>query len=89
MDLATQKGASNWLTVLPMRDMDFDVNKSEFRDAVKLRHDWEVPDIPSVCVCGDIFSVDHAMIAPSYSRSLAHKDMKKEMRQWHKLERQN
>ena len=62
MDFATQKGASSWLTVLPIRDMDFDLNKSEFRDAVKLRNDWEVPDTPSVCVCGDIFSVDHAMI---------------------------
>ena len=62
VDLATQKGASSWLTVLPIRDMSFDLNKSEFRDAVKLRYDWEVPDTPSVCVCGDIFNVDHAMI---------------------------
>jgi len=62
VDLATQKGASTWLTVLPIRDMNFDLNKSEFRDAVKLRYDWEVPDTPSVCVCGDIFNVDHAMI---------------------------
>ena len=54
MNLATQKGASSWLTVLPIRDMDFNLNKSEFRDAVKLRYDWEVPDTPSVCVCGDI-----------------------------------
>ena len=42
--------------------MDFDLNKSEFRDAVKLRYDWEVPDTPSVCVCRDMFNVDHAMI---------------------------
>ena len=62
VDLATQKGASNWLTVLLIRDMNFDLNKSEFRDAVKLRYDWEVPDMPSVCVCGDRFNVDHAMI---------------------------
>ena len=62
LDLATQKGASSWLTVLPIRDMNFDLNKSEFRDAVKLRYDWEVPDMPSVCVCGYHFNVDHAMI---------------------------
>ena len=62
VDLATQKGASSWLTVLPIRDVTFDLNKSEFRDAVKLRYDWEVPDMPSVCVCGDRFNVDHAMI---------------------------
>ena len=62
MDLATQKGASSWLTVLPIRDMNFDLNKSEFRDAVKLRCDWEVPDMPSVCVCGYYFNVNRAMI---------------------------
>ena len=39
VDLAFQKGASSWLTVLPIRDMNFDLIKSEFRDAVKLRYD--------------------------------------------------
>ena len=62
VDLATQKGASSWLTVSPIRDMNFDLNKSEFRDAVKFRYVWEVPGTPSVCVCGDYFNVDHAMI---------------------------
>ena len=42
--------------------MTGDLNKSEFQDAVKLRYDCEVPDMPSVCVCGDHFNVDHAMI---------------------------
>ena len=27
VDLATQKGASSWLTVLPIRDMNFDLNR--------------------------------------------------------------
>ena len=35
-DLARKKGASNWLTVIPLKDMDFDLNKWEFRDAAKL-----------------------------------------------------
>ena len=56
VDLTTQKGASSWLTVLPIRDMNFDLNKSEFRDAVKLRYGWDVPNMPSVCVCGDHFN---------------------------------
>ena len=30
VDVATQKGASSWLTVLPIGDMNFDLNKSEF-----------------------------------------------------------
>ena len=42
--------------------MDFDLNKREFRDAVRLRCDWPIPDNPSVCVCGSMFTVDHAMI---------------------------
>ena len=50
------------LVVLPIRDMNFDLNKSEFRDTVKLRYDCDVPDMLSVCVCGDHYNVDHAMI---------------------------
>ena len=42
--------------------MGFNLNKREFRDAIKLRYDWPVDDIPSTCVCNDIFTVDHAMI---------------------------
>ena len=45
-----KKGPSNWLTVIPLKDMDFDLNKREFCDAM------------SVCVCGSMFTVDHAMI---------------------------
>ena len=62
VDLACEKGASNWLTVIPLKDMDFDLNKREFRDTVRLRYDWPIPDQPSVCVCGSMFTVDHAMI---------------------------
>ena len=39
MDLAIQKGACSWLTVLPIRDMNSDLKESEFRDAVKIRYD--------------------------------------------------
>ena len=62
VDLACEKGASNWLTVIPLKDMDFDLNKREFRDAVRLRYDWPIPDNPSVYVCGSMITVDHAMI---------------------------
>ena len=40
----------------------FDLNKREFRDAVRLRYDWPIPDNPSVCVCVSMLTVDHAMI---------------------------
>ena len=42
--------------------MGFTLNKGEFRDALKLRYDWEIADKPSICVLGDVFNVDHAMV---------------------------
>ena len=62
LDLAKEKGSSAWLTVLPLQDLGFDLNKREFRDAVKLRYDWSVEDIPSTCACGEAFTIDHSMI---------------------------
>ena len=62
LDVASEKGSSVWLTALPLKEQGFNLNKKEFRDAVKLRYDWPIDDIPSICVCGDTFTVDHAMI---------------------------
>ena len=59
VELATEKGASNWLMVIPM---NFNLNKREFRDAIKLRYDWEIADLPAMCTCGDLFTVDYAMV---------------------------
>ena len=61
-DLACEKGASSWLTAIRLKDMNFDLSKREFRDALRLRYDWAIPDSLSVCVCGCDFNADHAMI---------------------------
>ncbi|KAL9959428.1 hypothetical protein ACROYT_G032751 [Oculina patagonica] len=61
-ELASEKGAPSWLTVIPKKDQGYDLNKREFRDAVKMRYNWEISDLPKSCVCGDIFDIDHAMI---------------------------
>ena len=52
----------HWLTVIPVKDMKFTLNKREFQDAIHLRYDWNINDILSTCVCGDTFDVDHAMV---------------------------
>ena len=62
MGVASEKGSPVWLTVLRLKEQGFDLNKKEFRDAVKLRYDWPIDDIPSICVCGHSFTTDHAMI---------------------------
>ena len=38
VELATEKGSSNWLTVIPLKELDYKLNKKEFRDAIKLRY---------------------------------------------------
>ena len=53
---------SLWLTALPLHEHGFHLNKQEFRDALCLRYGWQLANIPSHCMCGNSFSVDHAMI---------------------------
>ena len=38
-ELASEKGASSWLAVLPIEEHGFHLNKGEFRDALHLRYD--------------------------------------------------
>ena len=62
MELSQEKGSTSWLNVIPLKEMGFYLNKREFRDALHLRYDWSILDKPAVCVCGDNFDTDHAMI---------------------------
>ena len=61
-ELATEKGSSNWLTVIPLKELDYNLNKKAFRDAIKLRYYWEITNTPMLCACGVQFSVDHTMV---------------------------
>ena len=60
-DQAREKGSSSWLSALPIADHGFHLNKEEFRDALCLRYDWSLTNVPQHCNCGKLFSVDHAM----------------------------
>ena len=62
VDLAAEKGASSWLTVIPVKEMDLNLNKREFKDAVNLRYEWQISDVPNVSVRGKPNNVDHAMM---------------------------
>ena len=50
VDLAAEKEASSWRTVVPIKEMDLNLNKREFKDAVHLRYDWQTSDVPNVCL---------------------------------------
>jgi hypothetical protein len=64
MELAQEKGASSWLSTLPLVECGFSLNKSTFRDALCFRFGWTLSELPSVCVCGKGFSVKHALKCP-------------------------
>ena len=61
LNIAGEKGASNWLSALPIKRHGFVLYKSAFRDALCLRYGWEPPNLPANCICGQSFSTQHAL----------------------------
>ena len=64
MEHTSDKGASSWLTVVPVEELGFKLHKQAFRDALCLRYGWPLSCIPSHCACGVPLSVDHAFSCP-------------------------
>ena len=61
MSLAQEKGASIWLTTVPMDEHAFALSRGDFRDAICLRYGWKPPHMPSHCSDGEPFTVEHAL----------------------------
>ena len=61
MALASEKGASSWLTALPLKRYGFDLTKTEFRDGLSLRYGLQPRNLPSKYPCGEDFTVSHAL----------------------------
>ncbi len=61
LESATAKGASCWLTTLPLQDENRVLNKEEFRDALALRYGWKPKNIPQKCACGAMNTVTHCL----------------------------
>ncbi len=57
MELSQEKGASTWLTALPIDNHGFALHKAAFRDALSLRYGWAIKNSPSHCSCGHVFSI--------------------------------
>ena len=58
---AREPGASSWLSVRPSEEHGFKLNKSEFRDAISIRYNCRMKDLPTFCVCGKPFDINHAL----------------------------
>ena len=62
VNLASEKGASSWLTSLPLKEFGYILNKQQFADALALRYNLNMKDCPKTCACGKSNSVNHALI---------------------------
>ena len=61
LTICSEKGASSWLSALPISEHGFALHKGAFRDALCLRYGWRPSHLPSHCVCGHHFTIKHAL----------------------------
>ena len=67
MEQASEKGASSWLTNIPLAKYGFQLHKQAFWDAFCLRYGWTPTRLASHCPCGHPFNVSHALSCPKGS----------------------
>ena len=47
-----------------MDEHGFSLHKGDFCDAVCLRYGWSLPHLPTECICGASFTVNHTFTCP-------------------------
>jgi len=78
-DLAQLKGSSSWLTSIPLKEDNLLLNKREFFDGMLFRYRLPIKFLPSTCVCGLKFDVDHAMTCKKVGFISCHHDEIRDM----------
>ena len=61
LDIISQKGASSWLTALPLEEFRYTLTKQEFTDAILLLYRHPIEGIPKTCACSKPNSMNHAL----------------------------
>ena len=51
----------SWLTTIPLMEHDFCLNKTTFWDSIHIHYDTPLKYLPSRCICGKIFNLEHAL----------------------------
>ena len=59
-DISTQTGVSNWLTVLPITEFEFELPKRQFWNSIRLHYGWKISSLPTTCPCGSKFEIKHS-----------------------------
>ena len=59
--LLSEKGASSWLTCLPLQSLNFTLNRQEWYDAISARYNLPLvgQTLPQNCACGEENTIDH------------------------------
>ena len=63
LELLSEKGASSWLTCLPLQSLNFTLNRQEWYDAISARYNLPLvgEPVPLNCACGEENSIDHSI----------------------------
>ena len=61
VNLASEKGASSWLTSKPLAVFGFKLHKGAFRDSLCLQYGWTPDHLPTTCACRKSFTTTHAL----------------------------
>ena len=61
LSICSEKGASSWVSALPISENGFAPHKWAFRDALCLQYGWRPSHLHSHCVCSQNFSIEHAL----------------------------
>ena len=57
----SEPGASSWLGALPLSQYGFDLSKGEFHDALCMRYNMQLKNLPTKCACNQKFTITHAL----------------------------
>lgn len=60
-ELACESGNYAWLTVIPVSESNYVLNKEQFWANIRLRYGWATPCLPAMCACGCNFTIQHSM----------------------------
>ncbi|KAL5268710.1 hypothetical protein ACHWQZ_G002528 [Mnemiopsis leidyi] len=60
--LLSEKGASAWLSTLPLKNCGFVLSKQQFQDGLRLRYNIPLVGVSLECACGKSNSINHALI---------------------------
>ena len=60
-EINSTKGASIWLSTLPLKEEGYQLDKGVFWDLIKIRYGKPLSRLPDACSCGARFDLQHAL----------------------------